>query len=627
MLNWMFRFRKKSRHAIPLILLPSSWRLDQGYAMRGDQDSLGWPLYIMILYAVTVAVSYASAESYKCRCLDTNAACWPSKRELNEFNCSVGGRLITPNPTGRPCHDPHYNPSLCQSLRNNYFDAYLRADNAGSMQWENWEDKGQETCSMDAPVSSKCHQGQVPVLGVQVEKVDDIQKAIKFAARHNLRVAVKSSGHDFLGRSTAHGSFLIWMHKFKNISIHDSFVPSSRCGKHSTPAVTVVGGVGWGEVTDALKPTGYITVSGNARTVCATGGYIQGGGHGSLSPQFGLAVDSVLQIEVVTADGKLRTTNACKDPELFFALLGGGGGTYGVVTSVTYKLHRSPSNFAGFFYVFSPPNGTVWSTATQEEILTIWARSSIALDEAMWGGYWVFNAQQFTLVFLAPSKLAAAKKIFTPILEELLQGKKVTLQFQYAFASSTFQDWHKTVEAIVSPKTGTDPVGDRVLMSSRIIPLSAMKDPRGTAKAILSALPVRNESLTTLIGNVVIGPGVRAADPSGLTAVTPAWREGIWHLIATHTWSWNSTEGQKSTIRNDLKAFAQALHKTYPDSGAYTNEASIDEPQWQRSFWGLSNYGRLIATKQRVDPQGLFVCSQCVGSEFWDETGNCPRRY
>ena len=168
------------------------------------------------------------------------------------------------------------------------------------MQLDNWEDKGTQRCAFEAPKSSPCRQGSVAVLGVQVESVADIQKAVKFAAQHKLRIAVKSSGHDYMGRSTAPGSFLIWTHKMKNITIDYAF-PTAGGGKckHTdfVPAITVVGGVNWGEVYDKLNNTDYIVLGGMALTICATGGYVQGGGHGALGPSFGLAVDNVLEIQ------------------------------------------------------------------------------------------------------------------------------------------------------------------------------------------------------------------------------------------------------------------------------------------------------------------------------------------
>lgn len=502
---------------------------------------------------------------------------------------------------------------MCESVRANSSEPHWRAANAGSAQWDNWEAKGRQECFWEAPGSSRCRQGRVSVLGVQVENSDDVQKAVKFAANHNLRLAVKSTGHDYLGRSAAAGSFLIWMHKLKSITITDSF---TTCGTTS-PAVTVAGGVMWDEIYDAIKDTGYAVVGGICLTVCASGGYFQGGGHGVFGPLWGLAVDNVLQIDVVTADGSFQTVNACQDPELFFALRGGGGGTFGVVTSVTFKLHRTPSNLVGPTILLSPPNGSAsWSLETQEEILTVYAQHAGALDAAHWGGYWTYTDFLFNLYFLVPGTAATANATMAPLLNALarLEGVVVTVSI-----TDWGQDWRAAFEYL-SLMTGVRVTGGRVLLGSRIVPYSALQEPRGLAKAVLSAMAA--SKMLAVIGAAVIGPGVRGADPHGLTSVTPAWRNGIVELVALSSWAWNATDGEKSA-RNATLAFAQSLRSSYPDSGTYFNEASIDEPDWKQSFWGKRNYAKLLAIKARVDPQGVFVCRKCVGSELWKEDGNC----
>ena len=88
-----------------------------------------------------------------------------------------------------------------------------------------------------------------------------------------------------------------------------------------------------------------IIVGGSRFSVGAAGGYPQGGGHSSHSPLYGLAVDNILEIDVVTADGKLLTANKCSNEDIFWALRGGGGGTFGIVTRIIYKAHEPPSNY------------------------------------------------------------------------------------------------------------------------------------------------------------------------------------------------------------------------------------------------------------------------------------------
>lgn len=123
---------------------------------------------------------------------------------------------------------------------------------------------------------------------------------MRFAQNHNLKVVIKASGHDFLGRSTAKNSFLIWTRHLQNITFHDSFVVG---GKGMGSAVTVGSGVGLHVLYEAAKSQGKIFVGGTAATVVAAGGYVQGAGHSALGPLYGLAADNTLGEIVIVFSG------------------------------------------------------------------------------------------------------------------------------------------------------------------------------------------------------------------------------------------------------------------------------------------------------------------------------------
>ena len=94
-----------------------------------------------------------------------------------------------------------------------------------------------------------------------------------------------------------------------------------------------------------MTEKGVVVVGGNAQSVSTSGGYLQGGGHGANSPKHGLAVDNLLEADIVIADGTLLTVNKCWHPDLFFAIRGGGGGTFGIVTRAVYKAHEKEENY------------------------------------------------------------------------------------------------------------------------------------------------------------------------------------------------------------------------------------------------------------------------------------------
>ena len=115
---------------------------------------------------------------------------------------------------------------------------------------------------------------------------------MKFASAHNLKVSVKASGHDFLGRSTARGSLLLWTRYLRNISFADSF----QVGANDVGSVMTVGsGVPLNIMYTAATQQGKMIVAGDAAVVVAAGGYLQGGGHSPFSPFLGLGVDNVIR--------------------------------------------------------------------------------------------------------------------------------------------------------------------------------------------------------------------------------------------------------------------------------------------------------------------------------------------
>lgn len=114
---------------------------------------------------------------------------------------------------------------------------------------------------------------------------------MRFAQIHNLKVAIKASGHDLLGRSTAKGSLLLWTRHLEDITFHDSF----RVGRNDKgSAVTTGSGVGLHTLYQACKARGKIYVGGVSANVVPAGGYVQGAGHSALGPLLGLAADNVL---------------------------------------------------------------------------------------------------------------------------------------------------------------------------------------------------------------------------------------------------------------------------------------------------------------------------------------------
>ena len=176
----------------------------------------------------------------------------------------------------------------------------------GALQWENWEawPEQNQQCYVESPRSVPCAQGRVSLYSAEVESVAHIQAAVNFAVAHNIKLAIKNTGHDFLGRSSAPDSLQISTYKIKNITVLDNFVPSVPSGTKapaSVKAVTLGAGVQQHEMYTYLATQGVMVVGGSSNTVGITGGYIQGGGHSIMGWIAGMASDNALEFKVVTA--------------------------------------------------------------------------------------------------------------------------------------------------------------------------------------------------------------------------------------------------------------------------------------------------------------------------------------
>src|SRR5262245_3436133 len=157
----------------------------------------------------------------------------------------------------------------------------------------------------------------------------------------------EGGGHSYVGGSNAPDSLLIWTRpNMRAVQLHDRFVPRGAAGLAGPEAAVSVGaGAIWMDVYDAVTTTAGRYVQGGGCTTVGVAGLVQGGGFGAFSKGFGTAAANLLEAEVITADGAVRTANAAQNPDLFWALKGGGGGTFGEVTRLTLRTHALPAWF------------------------------------------------------------------------------------------------------------------------------------------------------------------------------------------------------------------------------------------------------------------------------------------
>ena len=261
--------------------------------------------------------SWAAANFRRLRPTD---AAWPSPSAWKQLNNAVGGNLlrVTSPLSGKQFPDNLKNP-------------YYLGDQPGLTQTLGWLDAWSTKPSIYA---------------VAARNAQDIAAAVNFARENNLRLVIKGAGHSYLGTSNAQDSLMIWTRHMHDIQMHADFVPQG-CAQISrpVPAVTVGAGIIGMQAYQVATTKAGKYVQGGGCTTVGLAGLIQGGGFGSFSKRYGLAAAGLLEAEVVTADGTIRIANACTNSDLFWALKGGGGGTFGVISKMTLRLHDLPDFF------------------------------------------------------------------------------------------------------------------------------------------------------------------------------------------------------------------------------------------------------------------------------------------
>ena len=250
---------------------------------------------------------------------------WPSPAEWDGLRQRVGGRLIAVQSPLLPCREAPIG-TACRTLFRELKNPYYIGDEVGLTQTAGWIDAW--TLEQSA-------------FAVAAESAADVAAAVDFAREHNLRLVVRGGGHSYLGASNSRDSLLIWTRRMAGIELHDAFVPQDTNGT-PLPAVTVGPGAVWGHVYNAVTTKGARLVQGGGCLTVGVAGLVLGGGFGSYSRMYGTAAASLLEAEIVTADGAVRIANAATNSDLFWALKGGGGGTFGVVTRLTLQTHELP---------------------------------------------------------------------------------------------------------------------------------------------------------------------------------------------------------------------------------------------------------------------------------------------
>ena len=398
------------------------------------------------------------------------------------------------------------------------------------------------------------------------------------------------------------------MFNLKNIEI----VKKYKSILYNGPAVKLGPGVIAGEAYRAVSAAGYRIVAPECGLSGLAGGYTQGVGHSQLTTAYGLPADQVLEWEVVTPAGDyLVATPTNKHKDIYWALSGGGPGTYGIVLSMTVKAYPEGPVAGGSLVIDNLPGGN--KTAYWEAV-GLWYQygPSFVADTPNNIQFLVTNATLHVFAFVMPDQEVSA--IHTMVAPYIAELDRLGLPYNLTtYQSPTY------VENLVG-SYGDLPYGDLCpnypVISSRLIPRKVVLDKKANKK-LMDVYRTITDDGTWFVGcsfiNTQRGGKVRPSFPSN--SVHPAWREAIAYCNPNRPWDFEDPEGSLQAKYKLVDEYFPAMEAATPGSGVYLNEMDpLYKGDWKQTMYG-PNYDKLLRIKHKVDPHRLMYGHFAVGMD------------
>jgi FAD/FMN-containing dehydrogenase len=560
---------------------------------------------------------------------------WPSKEAWKRLNDQVDGNLIPVEFPIEACVKD-VQGAACANLIANIKNPYFVGDQPGLTQTLGWVDAWWTKPS---------------VYAVAAKNAKHVAAAINFARHNDLRLVVKGGGHSYQGTSNSADSLLVWTRHMNDVTMHEAFVPQGCKGKQAPQrAVTCGSGAIWMQAYDAVTTKAGAYVQGGGCTTVGVAGLVQSGGFGSFSKHFGTAAANLLEAEVVTADGQIRIANACTNPDLFWALKGGGGGTFGVVTRVTLRLHDLPEYAGGAIFRVK---------ASSDDAFRRLLRYFVGFyRDHLFNEHWgeqahigSNNVLEMSMVSLGLST-DEAKKVWQPFLDWIARSPgSYTVEPGMVLGSMPARYWwdvqwrkahhHEVFDSDTRPGASPNNVwwtGDAGQVAWTIygfeslwLPASLLEEASQDKLANALFAGSRYEMIELHFNKGIGGAPREAVERTRDTAMNPAVLNAFaLAMIGDAGGGYPGVRGHEPDVKAAREARKQVhramneLRAVAPNGGAYVSESNFFEEDWQHSYWG-SNYARLAAVKKKYDPTGLFFVHNGVGSEEWSEDGFSKR--
>lgn len=408
-----------------------------------------------------------------------------------------------------------------------------------------------------------------PAVIARCAGTSDVQQAVVFARRHDLEISVRGGGHSVAGMAVNDDGLVIDLREMHSVQVDAD-----------ARTAVVAGGATMGHLDRACQPFGLATTGGRVSTT-GVGGFVLGGGTGWLDRKFGLACDNLVAAELVTADGSIVRASEVENPDLFWALHGGGG-NFGVAVSLTLRLHPLPVSTFGFL---------VWSPERGPEITRIFRDVFENGPDEVGGG---------VLYITGPED--------DPVVPSHLAGR-LTLAVAVIYAG-TEADARETIAPLLAAEPEGQSIGELPYAELQ----SALDDPPGLrnywSAEHLAALPdqavdafcARADSLLvpSASQHVLFAAGGAAA--RGPSDHPLPWRHAPWVVHPFALWTDPADDRRSIQWTHDVRA---DLHP-WATGDIYLNFIGDEGEERVVAGLGQDNYDRLAAIKGEYDPGNVF---------------------
>lgn len=396
---------------------------------------------------------------------------------------------------------------------------------------------------------------RVPAVIVRPETVAEVARAVRAARRLDVPVSVRAGGHDWAGRAVRDNALVVDLGGMRDVEI-DGEVARVGGGATADDVLTAAGAQGKSAALGTVGSVGVV-------------GLVLGGGYGSLIGVTGLGIDNLISAQVVLADGAVTFTDREHEPDLFWALRGGGG-NFGVVTNIELRLHPIPDVVAGTI---------AFSLTEAEHILRGLQQLHSQLDDALDVIFGAMHTPAGAVLFTSPvwadsaddgiSQIDGVRALGTPVLDDVAR---------------------RPLADVVRGLNDFYPAGNHYRIGSRI---ASRIDDAFIESFVACALNM--PSTCALYVHHAHGAATRVA----VDATAHAYRDP--HLVVEILGMWSDGDGtaESEWVRTSENRFAAIALP-----GGWTNIMATDDPRAQDAYG--PNRARLLAAKHRYDPDNVF---------------------